>query len=149
MYSYRIKGTAAPEPEYSYSYTGTQNPPLTEAELKKYLEENSEFQVGTWVTYRGTDVGNATLANVSIILKIETDHTKVKKDYNAGPRCFLMFCPKNRAYITSEDWVRMSDANYNRVLTAGEYENLIAHDVQLQDYIQQVRDSGKAGIYTL
>jgi hypothetical protein len=125
----------------------------TQDGLNRYLTQLNRFTIGDYVTFttypsKGPMV---TWTTISFVLAIERDVNKVvwmEKENIPKPFLLLDLTPMlpNSGVLHS---ARFTNALYCRHLTSAEMTHFVRDNVQLQNYIQQARESLKAGTLTI
>jgi hypothetical protein len=127
----------------SRDYSGNHNP----EDYDRYLEKVSQFSIGDFVIYKWHKENDTslTLASIRCIL------FKMPKEEMTWPRgqgwpkpWVAMNCAGVGQKPAADAWVSYEDLADHRLLTVEEYDNHIKNNVQLPDYIQQVKDAIKA-----
>jgi len=125
----------------------------SEEEYQSYFRTVATFHPGNWVCSRHYDPDTATLTKSGLhyILWVERDTNKIHWPKGCRwPKPFTMVNMGDLVVPGQRRWARLEDVSNYRHLTSGEYKRLIAsHNVQLQDYIRQVKDSIEAGTLTV
>lgn len=116
--------------------------PITEEALKAHLL-HFPYQVGDWLVYRAARTnGLMDSGKAAVVVRIETDHTKVRGD-RGTPKPFLLMqlsgtAPLCRApdYKYSPDpWCRFDDGGGMELVSAE--ERIALNDDFVQNYIQK------------
>jgi hypothetical protein len=118
----------------------------TEEEWQAYLKKVEHFSPGQFVCYNWHVPNSATMteASVKVILFRMPRSEMTWKKGMAFPEPFILLTPgkydrPEYAYCSYESLTDM------RYISTEEYDRFVKDNVQLPDYIQQVKDAIKAG----
>lgn len=117
--------------------------------LNQFLTQHSKWAVSDFITFDSYPIKGAMVSvnSISLILKVERGINDVKwhnKYSNPEPFMILSLWPcfnENHG----ESRARWSDLVHHRHLAQVEFTEFIKNNVQLSNYIQQAKDSLKAG----